>query len=82
VTASSLEGLEWAVLISSLCLPSDRTQGKGMKVCEQRFRLEIMKIFLTVSGVEHRNRLPRDVVTAPTLLESKKCLYNVLIDIV
>lgn len=53
-----------------------------MKVCEQRFRLEIMKIFLTVSGVEHRNRLPRDVVTAPTLLESKKCLYNVLIDIV
>lgn len=53
---------------------SSRTQGKGTKLPQGKFRLDIRKIFFTEKVVRHWNKLSRAM--ASSLLEAKGCLNN------
>ncbi|KAK4821658.1 LOW QUALITY PROTEIN: hypothetical protein QYF61_026756 [Mycteria americana] len=52
-------------LFSRACC--DRTRGNGFKPKEGRIRLAIRKKFFTMKVVKHWNRLPREVLDAPSL---------------
>ncbi|KAJ7412186.1 hypothetical protein BTVI_47129 [Pitangus sulphuratus] len=59
---------------TDLC--GDRIQGNGQKLCQERFRLDVIKLLFTHRVHRHWNRLSIEMVTAPSLTEFKKCLDN------
>ena len=61
---------------------TNRMRGNGFKLKEGRFSLDIRKKFFTVRVVRHWNRLPSEVVDAPSVEAFKARLHGALSNLV
>ena len=61
---------------------TNRMRGNGFKLKEDRFSLDIRKKFFTVRVVRHWNRLPSEVVDAPSVQAFKARLHGALSNLV
>jgi len=61
-------------LFSRICC--DRARGNDFKLKEGRFKLEVRKKFFTMRVMKHGNRLPGEVVDAPSLDTFKARLHG------
>jgi len=61
---------------------SHTTRGNSSKLKEGRFRLDIRKKFFTMRVVKYLNRLPREIVDAPSLEVFKTRLDGALRNLV
>lgn len=57
---------------------SKGTRGHGIQLHQGKLRWDIRKMFFTERVIGHWNRLPRGVVTAPSLTGFRECLDDVL----
>ncbi|KFV92211.1 hypothetical protein N327_07650, partial [Fulmarus glacialis] len=67
-------------LFSRACC--DRTKGNGFKLKEGRFKLDTRNKFFTVRVVKHWDRLPREMVNAPSLETLKVWLDGALSNLI